>query len=159
MRPRKSKTDSLTFVHDGRTVMVDLGAPMPVWRAGMRMVRLIDLWVATMLPEDVLDVRFTLVTSGSPAQVVTVDGLSFARGFIALDTRALFWPDGENAPLAGSRATTIVAHGSASARKERGASAGRVAPVVDLRKLLPILSAPYPTVAWRLAEAREARPA
>jgi hypothetical protein len=155
---RARKTDMIPFVHDGRTVRVDLGAPMQVSRDGTRMVGLIDLWVSTMLPGDIFDMRFTLLaaasgSSGAASEVVSVDGLSFARGFLAVGTRELFWPDRENAGVVGARVDAIVTSGCVARARAPRARAPRAPRTrgIDLRRILPMLSTPYPPIAWRVA--------
>jgi hypothetical protein len=159
MLPARHTTDSIAFIHEGRTFMVDLGAPMAEWHAGRKMVRLADLWVAAMLPGDIFDVTFTLVTSDDGAEGRRVDGLSFARGFVAIGTHELFWPGEENAEVVGLCAQAIVVRRcDARAANEQTVRPGIAKPAVDLRKLLPILSTPYPSVSWMFLATDPPRP-
>src|SRR5580700_9753930 len=102
MRP----TASLTFVCQAQARSVDLGAPRRVRRSGRSMVSLMDLWVATLLPADVLDVTFEIVTDEVDAvrPSAPLDGLRFARGFIATATRELWWENAADRALHGARA-------------------------------------------------------
>jgi hypothetical protein len=150
MRP----TASLTFVCQGEARSVDLGAPRRVRRSGRSMVSLMDLWVATLLPADVLDVTFEIVTDeGDTARrSAPLDGLRFGRGFIATTTRELWWEDAADRALQGARAQSVLVHVEpgplALAEPVPGPSPVATA---NLSRLLPHASMTYPPVQWRRA--------
>jgi len=163
--PRSHRTlirkRALTFVLDGEPRTADIGAPMPVERNGAWMVPLMDLWVATMLPGDIFDLSFRMVTGvaseGDPACVI--DGMTFARGFIDIATRQLWWSDGAAEALVGTCLRTILVTRQAQPVRSRPALV-RTTPattpattpqlsVADLRRLLPIATTRYPAIEWR----------
>jgi hypothetical protein len=119
------------------------------------MVSLMDLWVATLLPADVLDVTFEIVTDGGDAarRSAPLDGLRFARGFIATTTRELWWEDAADRALQGARAHSVLVHVEPGplALAEAVPSLQPAAPAPDLRRLLPHASKTYPPVQWRQA--------
>jgi len=130
------------------------------------MVPLIDLWVASLLPADVFDVTFEIVTidgEGEALRSAPLDGLRFARGFIAASTRELWWEDAADRALQGVVAHSIVACARVEARTPL-AQAAPASPsthavsVADLRRLLPHVGRSYPTVELRAKpESQEAR--
>jgi len=149
---------ALTFELDGEPRTADIGAPMPIERNGTWMVSLMDLWVATMLPGDIFDLSFRMVTGGAsetdPASVV--DGMTFARGFIDIATRQLWWGDGVASALVGTCPRAILVTSHAELARTRYAPTHHPAPttparlsVADLRRLLPIAAARYPAIEWR----------
>jgi hypothetical protein len=124
-------------------------------------VQLVDLWVATMMPWDVLDLTFDVVARApdGPALVYgPIDGLHFAQGFVTLSTRELRWDDARQGTPHGLRAVAVIAH----VRAEPSAREPAPAPVMPLAapvtppnvlRLLPHAAA-YPAVKWRLASAQ-----
>ena len=148
-------------MRDGVKRNVDLGAPKPVRRKGRWMVQLIDLWVASGLPGDLLDLTFEIVTLGPGGEVgcsAPLGPTELARGYVSLAKRELWWDDQVGSTLDGLCVHTIVVCGAA-------APASRVAPpeapekggvsTVDLRRLLPHMAVRYPIVQWRVAQADE----
>jgi hypothetical protein len=118
------------------------------------MVQLIDLWVATLLPGNFLDLDFELVTSGTGDgihRVGPIDALRFAHGLVALGSQELWWDKAGGDHLNGLRLHGVVA----SARPEPARPSAieeprRSVSDVDLRRLLPHVSRPYPFVVWRV---------
>jgi hypothetical protein len=148
---------ALTFVLDGEPRTADIGAPMPVERNGAWMVSLMDLWVATMLPGDIFDLSFRMVTgvASETDPACEVDGMLFAHGFIDIATRQLWWSDGAPSALVGACPRTILVTSHAQPVRTHSpparttpATAPRLS-VVDLRRLLPIASTRYPAIEWR----------
>jgi hypothetical protein len=123
------------------------------------MVSLMDLWVATLLPADVLDVTFEIETEEGDAvqRSAPLDGLRFARGFIATTTRELWWEDAADRALQGAHARSVLVRVEAGplALAEAVASPPPAAPTADLRRLLPHTSRTYPPVEWRRAGEEE----
>jgi hypothetical protein len=150
-------TGSITFVSNGEERRVDLGAPMPIRRGRDRMVQLIDLWVASLLPGDILDRTFEIVTSsarGAAQRVGTLDALHFARGFIVLGTCELWWRDPADGAFNGRCVESIVVRVKAEPLPLVALPRPRVArapSASDLRRLLPHTAAGYPFVEWRSA--------
>jgi hypothetical protein len=155
-KPSTSKR-SLTFLLHGQRRAVDIGAPMAVERDGKAMVSLMDLWVATLLPGDIFDLSFRMVTrAGSEADpACLLDGMLFARGFIDPDTRQLWWGDAAAGPLVGACPRVVVV-----TQPEQGRTVAPPPPrptlvpargpsLSDLRRLLPIAATRYPAVEWR----------
>jgi len=138
---------------------------MPVERNGTWMVPLMDLWVATMLPGDIFDLSFRMVTgvASETDPACVVDGMLFARGFIDIATRQLWWSDGAASALVGTCPRTIVVTSHAELVPMRSAQARttRELParlsVADLRRLLPIAATRYPAIEWRDATGTDGR--
>jgi hypothetical protein len=126
------------------------------------MVPLIDLWVATLLPADVFDVTFEVVTIDDEGQAIRsapIDGLRFARGFVVASTRELWWEDASDRALQGVVAHSIVAcvHRATAETVVPDPPAHPVSDA-DLRRLLPHVGRTYPAVEWRAVQERpEAR--
>jgi hypothetical protein len=118
------------------------------------MVSLMDLWVATLLPADVLDVTFEIVTDEGDAarRSAPLDGLRFGRGFIATTTRELWWENAADRALHGARAHSVLVHVEPGplAPAEAVPSPSPVA-AAHLCRLLPHASRNYPPVQWRRA--------
>jgi hypothetical protein len=147
---------SVLFVKDGQEHPVDLGAPKSVRKGRRRVVHLIDLWVAAMLPADFLELKFELVgrdAEGLVRRSPRIDALTFSRGFVTRPGRRLGWecPGGE---LEGVVLESILVHPAPVAPVLLARPANdqvlprRPAPLkIDLR-LLPHAVA-YPRVEWR----------
>lgn len=146
---------------------MDLGAPRSIRRGHKRLVRLIDLWVATLLPGDFLDLRFELVLSDAGGRVqrsAPLDALRFARGSVTRPGRALYWEeeaatqpkDSPGGALGGLRLDGVRVHAAATPALRLvvpAAPAPRdLLPTrsMDLRRLLPNALG-YPEVEWRSA--------
>ncbi len=157
---------ALKFMLDGEPRTADIGAPMPVERNGTWMVSLMDLWVATMLPGDIFDLSFRMVTDDASEAdpACLVDGMTFARGFLDIATRQLWWDDGVASALVGTCPRTILvttlaqvaqvvqpAHTRSSATRATPAAPPRPArlSVSDLRRILPLAATRYPAIEWR----------
>jgi hypothetical protein len=147
---------SLKFVLGSEECRVDLRSPRPVRRRNRRMVQLIDLWVATMLPWDVVDLTFDVIVTAPGGDSVLcgpIDGLHFAQGFVDLRTRELWWGDAREGTPHGLRVVAVVAHvrtEAAPVRAPRPAPARAPAPLGSLARLLPHAETAYPCVEWRL---------
>jgi len=148
---------------------VNLHGPRPVWRAGRRVVPLIDLWVATLLPYDVLDLTFHVVArrpETGRTREYSIDALCFARGFLTLRTRELWWDDQREGTPHGWTASSVVARLGSTSTPVLGAVPvhGPTPPVDDdppsapgllevtlanLKRLLPHAALGYPAVALR----------
>lgn len=167
---------SVTFVHEGHEHQVDIGAPRAIRRGRRRMVQLMDLWVASLLPGEFLDLRFSLVTSNQAGIVrrsAPLEALHFARGYVSRRERALFWEEEEDGALNGLRLESIeVAPALATVVRMVPAktlplvcpppplhtSHTRLLPPtrppprrLDLRRLLPH-AMPYPQVQWQFRD-------
>lgn len=110
----RSVARSLTFVSDGRRRRVDLRAPRPLRRDGQWMVRLMDLWVASGLPGDFLDLTFEIVTARS-ARAAVLEPEVFARAYVLLATRELWRDDAQQQGPTGLRVRSIVVRAGAPA--------------------------------------------
>jgi hypothetical protein len=113
---------ALTFLQDGDPRTVDIGAPMPVERDGEWVVPLMDLWVATMLPGDVFDLTFRILTSSVASESdpsFLVQGMVFAGGHIAIATRELWFSDPAGVHLAGVCPRAIVVNDRAERTRMR----------------------------------------
>jgi hypothetical protein len=125
------------------------------------MVQLMDLWVASLLPGEFLDLRFSLVTSNQAGVVrrsAPLEALHFARGFVSRRERALFWEEEEDGALNGLRLESIeVAPALATVVRMVPAKTLPVRPPpphplrLDLRRLLPH-AMPYPQVQWQFRD-------
>ena len=150
---RPPPASSITFVLDGEERRVDLRAPRSIRRGGRRVVQLIDLWVASLLPGDFLELTFEIVTSGSGGVRCSapLEALQFAHGFVDLDGRELWWDDPTATPLQGLRAQAIVVLDGEPRRTvvPPKPPESRVGPVLDLHRLLPRATCGYPAVEWR----------
>jgi hypothetical protein len=159
MARRSERAQEVTFVLGGEERRVDLRAPRPVRLDGRSMVPLIDLWVASLLPGDLLELVFEIVTSGPGGAVrcsPPIDPLRFARGFIEIETRELWWDDPDDGNLHGLRARTIVV----AAKVQRPPPPPPAKPAehrtisfAELRRLLPHAVDAYPPVLLRSAPA------
>ncbi len=103
---------TLAFRCYGEERHADLLAPVAVRRGGRRVVPLVDLWVASGLPGHLLDLVFAIETcdaAGGERTVLEVDAQRFARGYVTLGSRELWWPDAADAVPGGRvvRAVTV----------------------------------------------------
>lgn len=147
---------SLPFVVGGEECRVDLRGPQPVRRGSRWVVQLVDLWVATMLPWDVIDLTFDVVARAPDGPSIVygpIDGLHFAQGFVAVATKELRWDQAREGTPHGLRAVAVVAHVRAqSAPEAPPAPVPRpLAPSPSIVRLLPHAGSAYPVVKWRLA--------
>ncbi len=164
-QPREPRQPEwLTFVSDGEEHRVDMRAPLPRQRDGRWMVDLMDLWVASLLPDDFLDLRFEIVTAGPGGTVrcSPVEPLEFARGRIDLEERQLWWDAPEDNPLNGHRALSIVVLRREPSHTEplpqiasTKPEVHRIKSVADLQRLLPHVPRVYPRVEVRSASTDE----
>lgn len=119
------------------------------------MVSLIDLWVASLLPGNFLDLTFQVVASGAGGAVranAPVDALLFARGFVAVREHELWWEDPADAALSGFRLHSVVVRADVSALPPPPRPVEiSPAPIANLARILPIAAIGYPTVLWRSA--------
>jgi hypothetical protein len=122
------------------------------------MVQLMDLWVASLLPGEFLDLRFSLVTSDAAGVVrrsAPLEALHFARGFVSRRERTLFWQQPDDGSLNGLRLESIeVAPALAPVLRMVPARTLPVRPPplrLDLRRLLPH-AMPYPQVQWQFRD-------
>lgn len=159
----------ITFVSDGEERRVDLNAPRARRRKGRTMVHLMDLWVASLLPGDFLDLRFEIVTTGSGGAVRcshAIEALEFSRGTIDVDSHTLSWDTPGGHLLNGLRALSIVVIPTASSQvvsikpiaspatvASTKPTVHRISSVADLQRLLPYVPRVYPKVELRLAPA------
>jgi hypothetical protein len=154
------------FVVDGKVHPVNINGPRSVWRAGRRMVPLIDLWVATLLPFDVLDLTFQVVArrpETGRTREYSMDALCFARGFLALRTRELWWDDQRVGTPHGWTASSVMARVGAGDTPVLGPAPVHGPPptladgargllevtLANLQRLLPHAALGYPAVAVR----------
>jgi hypothetical protein len=159
MSTRPADPEPLAFVLDGDERGVDLRAPGVVRRAGRRMVQLVDLWVASLLPGDLLDLDFELVALGPDGDEIRtrLDALTFTRGLVALCTRQLWWPEDARAHLPHGlvlRAVVVrrVPRPSPEEAPRPATTPARPAPSATiLARVLPIARTPYPPVVLRAA--------
>lgn len=139
--PGRHHEGSILFLCDGEECRVSLRAPRPVRRGPKWMVRLINLWVATMLPGLLLDLEFEIVAARSGQVALPrppVDAMRFARGHVGLTTRELLWDDPQDGALNGLVVEAIIAR----------------APIPPLRAVTPARSGrPSPSVAALLRHA------
>jgi hypothetical protein len=136
---------------------VALSSPVATFEAGAFRVSLMDLWVATLLPGDVLDLSFELVAEGRegrPARATrtTLDGLRFGRGLVAIDSRELWWRDPRDSPLHGAKLLEVHVVPQAPIAVRVPPSR----PPTPIERLLPIAAARYPRVVWREKDPAEA---
>jgi hypothetical protein len=155
--PGARSTALISFVSDGKEKQVDLRAPRSVRRGGRWMVQLMDLWVASLIPGDVLDLAFEIVTTGdgdTDQRVVSLDALHFARGFIVPATRELWWDDPADRVVHGRCAQSIAVHKApppiAHASPPPAPPASDASSVARIHNLLPHIAG-YPQVAWRFS--------
>jgi hypothetical protein len=109
---RQRRTDSICVLFETEIRRVDLRAATPVRRRGRRVVQLIDLWVASLLPWDVLDLSFEIVGTGPTGEAfhsAPIGGLLLARAFVALSTHELSWAHSDDATPPGVRIESLVA--------------------------------------------------
>jgi hypothetical protein len=148
----------LAFTSEGEERQVDLHAPRSVRRGGRWVVQLMDLWVASLLPGDVLDLTFEMTThaaGGVDTRLTAIDALHFSRGFIVPTTRELWWEAAADRALHGRYAQAI------SVKRKAEPPASVVIPtrpaeppapidavVGRVRDLLPHVAC-YPRVSWR----------
>ena len=158
MSRRGDEPVSVSFTLDGEERGVNLRAPGAVRRAGRRMVQLVDLWVASLLPGDLLDLAFELVAVDTGGTVVRrrLDGLTFMRGLVAVTTRQLWWAEGEREGLPhGLFLREVTVHHAPPSPEEAprpAAPPARPAPSATiLARVLPIARRPYPAVVVRAA--------
>jgi hypothetical protein len=124
-----------------------LRAPVSTFLGGEWRVSLMDLWVATLLEEDVLDLVFELITPRRVGMTrALTDGLIFARGFLGIDSRELWWKDPLECPLHGAPLAEVLVHPAGRrivalppAPAQRSALERRLADYADR----------YPNVVWR----------
>jgi hypothetical protein len=153
--PRNLRPGSIPFVLDGESEPVALTAPAPVRRSGRSMVHLVDLWVASGLPGDVIDLAFEIVPPGSTVPAARVEGLDFARGFLVLATRELWWERRRDLPsglCVGSvvvRAPVMEAAHPAMPATVAPLTADMPSPLAALARVLPHATASFPAVRWR----------
>ena len=155
-----TRPGAITFVCGTESRTVALDAPVPVLRGDRLMVSLMDLWVATLLPGDFLDLSFEVVVlskNGVERHLAPVDALQFARGHLAIDSRSLAWEDGST-DVDGGAVVKIVVHDASSeiaiptpppvvAAPRASASSS----IARLERMLPrgFSANRYPPVAWR----------
>jgi hypothetical protein len=146
----------MAFVLGSEECRVDLHGPQPVRRGKQPMVRLIDLWVATMLPWDVLDLTFDVLASGPGGATVLcgpLEGLRFSAGFVSLASGELWWDHGRKGTPHGLRAVAVVAHVRSEPSPEKLTPPALARPTVtlaNLARLLPHAETAYPPVEWRV---------
>jgi hypothetical protein len=151
--------ESIVFVQRGQKRRVRLSVPRAVVRDGRSMVPLADLWVASMPEDDLLELRFGVVTfddEGEMRRSVSIDPLEFAQGFVDLKARTLWWEDPAASWLHGLPAQTLFVVRSAPSRLAKttpapASRAGASMSVVQLRRLLPAMVRQYPAIEWRRA--------
>jgi hypothetical protein len=83
---------------------------MAVRRGSRWLVPLVDLWVASGLPGNLIDLAFEMITTDPidrATRTNTFDPQRFARGFVALDDGHLWWDDPAEAALNGRVARAI----------------------------------------------------
>lgn len=119
------------------------------------MVQLIDLWVASLLPGDILDLTFEIVAVTADGQTVRsspLDGLRFARGYIVLATHEMWWEGPRTGTPHGLRAHTIhVADQDATLAQAPASAPGPSVTLANLARVLPHVATAYPSVEWRSA--------
>jgi len=100
--PRRSESiRHVTFASEGGVRRVDLRAPIAVRRGSRWLVPLVDLWVASGLPGNLLDLAFEMITTDSVGGAIrtnTLDPQRFARGFVGLHGGQLWWDDPATLP-------------------------------------------------------------
>jgi hypothetical protein len=117
------------------------------------MVQLIDLWVATMLPWEVLDLTFDVIAAAPVGDSILcgpLDGLRFAGGFVDLATRELWWDDPRDDTPHGLRAVAVVANVRAESERQPAPPPRPSVTLASLARLLPHGTAAYPTVEWHV---------
>ena len=84
----------ISFLVDGRRRRVSLSRVALVERGGRLVAPLLDLWVASALPGDLLDLQFEIVVElshGRSATLPAIDGPGMTRAFVELSTGRLWW--------------------------------------------------------------------
>jgi hypothetical protein len=110
MPRRNGSIGHISFACHGVVRQVDLRGPMAVRRGSRWLVPLVDLWVASGLPGNLLDLTFEMITSdaiGGAIRTNTFDPQRFARGFVALCDGRLWWDDPAEVALNGRVARAI----------------------------------------------------
>ncbi len=162
---QRPRARSILFLAGGEERPVPVRAPAIVWRDGRRMVQLIDLWVASLLPGDLLDLGFEIVTAGPDGELrcsKPLDATRFARGFLDIATCELWWDDPGDCELSGTRAlSVVVGPPTPPAAPEIPAPAPTVRSlsVSELHRLLPVTARGYPPVEVRNAPLEAEEPA
>jgi hypothetical protein len=84
----------IAFVKDGKRRRVRLASVAAIQRCGRLVVPLVDLWVATLMPGDLLDMEFEIVAEGTTAGGVrppAIAGPRLPSAYLELKTRRLWW--------------------------------------------------------------------
>lgn len=79
---------------DGQRRTVDPGWVVTVRRGGRRVVPLVDLWVASLLPGDLVDMAFAIVAEDATGAAVLsppLEGACLPRAFIDWSSHRLWW--------------------------------------------------------------------
>ncbi|HEY8086451.1 MAG TPA: hypothetical protein VIF09_01360 [Polyangiaceae bacterium] len=145
----------LSFALDDAERRVDLESVASVRRGGRRVAQLLDLWVASLLPGDLLDLKFEIVAedaSGVAVRSAFLDGVGLTRGFVAIGTRRLWWDGPRDGVPHGLVARSVVVHGPPPTVRAPVTPPPTRPPaaVPALVRVLPAIAFRYPAVEWRL---------
>jgi hypothetical protein len=145
----------ISFALDDAERRVDLESVASVRRGGRRVVQLLDLWVASLLPGDLLDLRFEIVAEdayGAVVRSVLLDGVRLTKGFVAIGTRRLWWDGPRDGVPHDLVVRSVVVHRPPPAVRAPATPPPPRAPAIlpAFARVLPAIAFRYPAVEWRL---------
>jgi hypothetical protein len=110
-------------------------------------VSLVDLFIATLLPDDLFDLTFEIATTHrdgprrARARRGPFDGLRLAHAYVAVETRTLHWDEGAPPIAEGARVDAVLVRRRAPPPARATTDARALA-----AELLPLARAPYPPI-------------
>lgn len=147
----------LTFLHEGQETGVELGKVASVRRGGRRVVQLLDLWVASGLPGELLDLSFEILAEDDDGREVSsssVDAVRLASGYVGIVTRRLWWDGCRDGVPHGMLVRAIVVHAPPPGALFPVTAPPKPTPAraIDPKyaRVLPAIAFGYPPVEWRL---------
>ncbi len=147
----------LTFLLDGEERSVELGKVASVRRGGRRVVQLLDLWVASLLPGELLDLSFEILAEdddGAAVRSPPIDGVRLASGYVAIASSRLWWDGCRDGVPHGMLVRSVVVHAPPASARCPVDLPAEPAPAPPLEskyaRVLPAIAFRYPAVEWRL---------